>query len=284
MRKVFKPENIMKNDKPVIIPDMEFKPLFEEKEEEIEKEKEEKEKQEEEKVILTDEVYDNIKEELRNELAGELGKQKLRAAHERDMILSAAKKEAKKIIDEANENKRQMLEEAEASVNEIQSKAYNDGLKQALESKTAALDELSKKIADTINILRNEQETYFVEYSTQLKYLAIEIAEKIINQKILEDDMTMYNLIKNAIKTARNASWIKAEISQSLSGYADSLEKELAECGMNVEIMLNDEMKSSDCVLNTSDGMIVASVAQQLEKMKEFIERQSKGGNDEEVS
>lgn len=276
MRKVFKPENIMKNDSPVVIPDMEFKPLFEEKEEE--------EKQEEEKVILTEEVYDNIRDELRNELAGELGKQKLRAAHERDMILHNAKKEAKKIIDEANENKRQMIEEAEATVDEIQTRAYNEGLKKALEQKSAALDELTKKISDTIGTLHGEQEGYFAEYASQLKYLAVEIAEKVINQKILEDDMTMYNLIKNAIKTARNASWIKAEISQSLSGYADSLEKELAECGINVEVILNDEVENSACILNTSEGMIVASVSQQLEKMREFIERQSKGGNDEEVS
>lgn len=277
MRKVFKPENIMKNDSPVVIPDMEFKPLFEEKEEE-------EEKQEEEKVILTEEVYDNIRDELRNELAGELGKQKLRAAHERDMILHNAKKEAKKIIDEANESKRQMIEEAEATVDEIQTRAYNEGLKKALEQKSAALDELTKKISDTIGTLHGEQEGYFAEYASQLKYLAVEIAEKVINQKILEDDMTMYNLIKNAIKTARNASWIKAEISQSLSGYADSLEKELAECGINVEVILNDEVENSACILNTSEGMIVASVSQQLEKMREFIERQSKGGNDEEVS
>jgi flagellar assembly protein FliH len=285
----------MKNDNPVIIPDMEFKPFvpeeidkseYEENNSEKDKEqtKENKKEQEEEKAVITEEMYDNIREELRNELAGELGKQKLRAAHERDIIIHNAKKDAKKLIDEANDTKRQIIEEAETSAEEIRIKAYNEGLNKALEQKTAALDELITKISDTIGTLDAQQEDYFREYAAQLRFVAVEMAEKIINQKILEDDMTMYNLIKNAVKTVRDSAWIKVEISQKLSGYADSLEKELNESGMNAEITLSEDVEEGACIINTPNGMIVASVSRQLQNMREFIERQSKGGNDEEIS
>lgn len=273
MRKVFKPQNIISNSRAVRIPDVEFKP-----------EPVKNEDENGEPVILTEEVYQEVKEKMREELAGELGRKKLGAAHERDVMLNKAKKDAQKMIDDANVSRRQILDEANSAAEAIKKKAYEEGLKKGIDDKIELLENLAHYISHSIEQLKNDEKEYFQEYEKQLKYVASEIAEKIIYLKIQDDDMTMYNLVKNAIKSVRDASWIRAEASQKLSGYADSLEKELADSGINVEILINDNVPDDTCVLNTSNGVVVATVSQQLENLKEFINRQDKGGRDEEFS
>lgn len=273
MRKVFKPENIIKNDRIVRIPDIEFK-----------QEPVKSEEENGEPTILTEEVYENIKEQMREELAGELGKKKLSAAHDRDVMLNKAKRESQKLIDDANISRRQILDEANSAAELIKKNAYEEGLKKGIADKTEMLENLAHYISHSIEQLKHDETEYFEEYEKQLKYTAMEMTEKIIHQKIQDDDMTMYNLLKNAIKSVRDASWIKAEVSQKLSGYADDLEKELSDIGINAEITINEEAPDDTCVLNTSDGYVVATVSQQLENLREFIGRQDKGGNDEESS
>ncbi len=273
MRKVFKPSNIIKNDRVVRIPDIEFKPEPAASDEEAG-----------EPTILTDEVYENIKEQMREELAGELGKKKLSAAHERDVMLNKAKKEAQKLVDDANVSRRQILDEANSAAELIKKNAYEEGMKKGIADKTELLENLAHYISHSIEQLKHDETEYFEEYEKQLKYVAAEIAEKIIYQKIQDDDMTMYTLLKNAIKTVRDASWIKAEVSEKLSGYADSLEKELSDIGISAEISIDENAPVDTCVLNTSDGYVVATVSQQLANLKEFINKQDKGGNDEDVT
>lgn len=271
MRRVFKPENIVKNKKTVMIPDVSFK-------QDVISENEG------EPVILTDEIYQKIREEIREELAGELGRKKLCAAHERDIILHNAKNEAKKTVDDANESKRQIIDEATALSEEIKKNAYEEGLHRGIIEKSELLENLSHYISQSIEQLKNDENEYFEEYAKQLKYVVSEISEKIIHQKIQDDDMVMYGLVKNAIKSVRGASWIKAEISEKLSGYADSLEKELSESGINAEITISENVADDTCILNTSEGYIVASVSTQIENLKDFIKKQDKGENDEELS
>lgn len=275
MRKVFKPENVFKSEKTVMIPDIEFVP---------EPATEEEEEAAEQKKILTEEVYQEVREQMREELAGELGRKKLTAAHERDVMMNKAKKEAKKLVEDANVNRRQILDDASAAAENIKQKAYEEGLKKGIEDKSELLENLAHYISHSIEQMKKDEEEYFKEYEKQLKYVALEMAEKIIYQKIQEDDMTMYNLVKNAVKTVRGSEWIKAEVSEKLSGYADSLEKELADSGINVEISISETVPDDTCVLNTAEGVVIATISEQIANLREYISRQDKGGNDEDLS
>ncbi len=273
MRKIFKPENVVKNMKTVMIPDVEFKqdpePLMNDNGE---------------PKMLTKEIYEEIKKELRNEVKGELNRKRLNAAHECDRLIAKAKKEAKLLTDDAAVSRKRILDEANESANKIKADAYKEGLQKGIAEKSEMLDSLSQAIVQSIKQLKANQEDYLEEYARQLKFLASEISEKVIYQKIQDDDMIMYGLIKNAVKTVRNASWIKAEVSGKLSGYIDSLEKELSDSGIRAEISINDSAPPDTCIINTSEGFVDASVSKQLENLKDFIDRQDKSGNDEETS
>lgn len=270
MRKVFKPENVVKKEKTVKIPDVEFINDTTAQADDSEG-----------KTVLTEEVYNKILEKVLNDNSGEIGRRRLKAAHERDVIIHNARLEAQKILSEAEKEKSRILEEARAESEQLKTNAYGEGLRKGISEKSELIENLSQYLSQSIEQLKRDEYEYFEEYAVQLKYIAVEIAEKIIYQKISDDDMTMYKLVKNAVRSVRDVSWVKAEVSEQLSGYADSLEKELCEGGQNVEISINEDAPVDECIINTSEGIIVASVSAQLENLKDYICRQDKGEENE---
>ena len=87
MRKVFKPENVVKKEKTVKIPDVEFINDTTAQADDSEG-----------KTVLTEEVYNKILEKVLNDNSGEIGRRRLKAAHERDVIIHNARLEAQKIL------------------------------------------------------------------------------------------------------------------------------------------------------------------------------------------
>ena len=112
----------------------------------------------------------------------------------------------------------------------------------------------------------------------------MDICEKLICQKVESDDMVMYGVIKDAVRYVRDTKWVKAEVSKELSGYLDSLEKELKQAGQNVEFIFAEGVPKDTCILNTSNGMVVATLSQQIKNMREFLNSLDKVEQDEDRS
>lgn len=279
MRKIFKPEHIRRDKKIVKIPDIEFE--IETPDEALEADEENQNEQSNEQTVLTQELRDKITAEIREELAGELGRKKIKAQKECNILLREAKMEAEVIIAQANAEKDRILNEANARAQQAASEAYNEGSYKGFKEKTALLDNLALYISHSIEEIKREKNQFFEEYTKELKHLSVDICEKIISQKIEDDDMVMYGVIKDAVRYARDTKWIKADVSSKLSGYIDSLEKELQESGQNVEFILSENVPKDTCILNTSNGVIVATLSEQLKNLREFMKTIDKGGSDE---
>lgn len=278
MRKIFKPEDIRRDKKVVKIPDIEFEI---ETPDEASETDEETQREEVKEPTLTQEVRDQIAAEIREELTGELGRKKINAQKECNMLLRDAKKEAEVIIAQANAEKDRILSEAGVKAQQITAEAYNEGSYNGFKEKTALLDNLALYISHSIEEIKREKNQFFEEYAKELKHLSIEICEKVISQKIEDDDMIMYGVIKDAVRYARETKWIKADVSSKLSGYIDSLEKELQESGQSVEFILSESVHKDTCILNTSDGVIVATLSEQIKNLRDFLNTIDKGDSDE---
>lgn len=275
MRKIIKPEDIRKVKKVVKIPDVDFKidPL---PDEEIQ--------ENEEKTgapAVTPELREEIAGEIRNELAGELSRKKIKAKSECDRLIKDANAEASAIIAAAEMQKQQIINDAQMQAAQLRQDAVVQGEKKGFEEKTKLLDNLALYISHSIEEIKRERNEFFEEYARELKHLAVDISEKVISQKIEDDDMIMYGVIKDALRYVRDTKWVKAEVSAELSGYVDTLEKELASSGQNVEFILTDGLPKESCILNTSDGLVVATLSEQLKNLREFIENLDKGDSDE---
>ena len=273
MHKVFKPGEIRKGIGTVKIPDIEFK--LEEFSDEDENEAKIKEQ------ALIENLRKEITEEVKNASTGEIGRKKIIAQQKCDTMIKNAKTEADKTLADAKAESERIINEAHSMSDQIKQDAYNDGKNAAVAEKSELFEHLAHYITQSVEEIKNEQNSYFEKYSSELKHLALTICEKVISQKIEEDDLLMYNVIKDAVKSVRDAKWVKVEVSSKLSGYIDSLEKELNTEGKTIEFVLSDDAPKDTCVLNTSSGIVVATLSEQLHNLKDFVDNLDKGDSNE---
>ncbi|MGN0620654.1 MAG: hypothetical protein ACI4I9_02200 [Porcipelethomonas sp.] len=272
MRKIFKQEHVNKTSGTVIIPDAVFEiPVFDSAEEAGVTDR----------PIVTREMYNQIEETVRAEIYGKLDAEKLEVQKQCDEMLSKAQADADEIIRNARTKADQITDSARSEADNIKLEAYNTGKRQGLEEKSEMLAELSKNISDSLTEIKSDENEYFEKYAVELKHLAVEMAEKIICQRIEDDDLFMYNIVKSAVKSLRDVPWVKVEIAGRLLGYIDSLEEELSYGGHRVEFIVRENVPNDICVLNHSNGVVIATLSEQLKNLKEFIQNIDKGGNDE---
>ncbi len=275
MRRIIKPEDIRRDKKIVKIPDVDFKidpPPGDETQESEESSN---------SPVITPELREEITGELRNELAGELSRKRIKAKSECDMLIKNAQEEANAILASAEMQKSQIINDAQMQATQLRQEAIEEGEKKGFEDKTKLLENLALYISHSIEEIKKERNEFFEQYAKELRHLAVDISEKVIAQKIEEDDMIMYGVIKDALRYVRDTKWVKAEVSAELTGYIDTLEKELAASGQNVEFILTNGLPKESCIINTSDGLVDATLSEQLKNLREFIDNLDKGDSDE---
>ena len=183
MHRVFKPGEIRRGIGSVKIPDIEFE--IEESSEDDENDAKKKEQ------ALTEELYKKITEEVKNEYAGEIGRKKIIAQQKCDVMLRDAKNESEKIISDAKAESERIINDANSMSEKIKQDAYNEGRNAGLSEKSELLEHLAHYISQSVEEIKSEHEKFCEEYSNELKHLAVSICEKIIAQKIEEDDLLM---------------------------------------------------------------------------------------------
>ena len=234
--------------------------------------------------VVTEELRAEITAKLKKDLIGELNRKKIRAQRECDKMLLEAKNEADAILASALQKKDQILGDAVAQATRTKADAYNEGLKKGFEEKKQLLDNLAIYISNSVEEIKKERNAFFTEYEKELKNLAVDICEKIICQKVEADDMVMYGVIKDAVRYVRDTKWVKAEVAKELSGYLESLETELKQSGQNVEFIFAEGVPKDTCILNTSNGMVVATLSEQIKNLREFMASLDKVEQDEDRS
>ena len=192
-----------------------------------------------------------------------------------EQIISAAQAESKSIIDNANEQ-----------VKSIFSSAMEEGYQEGVKAKQDEIDSCMLKINQYLAEMKMDQEEYFEEYASELKFLALEIAEKIVAQKLETDERILFPLVRSAVKTLRDVNWIKVEVSDRLKEVASELETVLSEAksSQNIEVELRRDADPGTCVVHTAEGVIVASVLTQIENIREyFIQYKDSDDNEHEA-
>ncbi len=261
MHRIFKSENVIKIEEAVKIPDcvisIPTKSLPEPKNED------------------NTEKYDHILEQMKKDNEKYLQAEREKLLIEKDAILKQAEMEASAIKENAKKEYDECINQAHKKSDEICKNAYDDGFRKGIEAKADELNSYMSKLENLLEELKSSQEEYFNIYSKELKSLAIDIAEKIVCQKLDEDDKMIFSMVKSAIKSIRDAKWIKVEISDKLKNIASTLENSLSEGrpSQNIEVELRRDAPKGTCVVHTAEGVIVASVLTQIENIREYFSK-----------
>jgi len=154
------------------------------------------------------------------------------------------------------------LEELSASVAE---KAYYD----ALNKKKGELRECISSVQILTDELMCKHNEYIEQYTSELKYMAIDIAEKMMFEKISEDDAVLRRLVLQSVNSVKNYEWLSVELSERLVGLVDYIKKELEKPEYKGKAHVFPIAGTGDvCRVTTDEGTIVSSIGVQTDNLR----------------
>lgn len=150
----------------------------------------------------------------------------------------------------------------------VAQQAYYD----ALNKKKAELKNCIASVQTLMDDLVHQHRQFIEEYTNELKYMAIDIAEKMILEKINEDDLILEKLVLQTVNSVKNAEWLNVEISERLVGLVDVINKELEKPEYNGKAFVFPVAGTDTvCRVVTNEGAVVSSIEAQAENLrKEF--------------
>ena len=166
-----------------------------------------------------------------------------------------------------------MLEKARADAAFLKEQAAKEGRETAYEQMKASIDDCLQQVSSLLDDLQLRQRQFIQKYSDGLSMLAVDIAEKVLNMRIVRDDSEMIELVHQAVSSVKNADWISVEVSDKMQGLIERLETEFAQQaagGPRVDVKAVDAPVGT-CVLHTPEEVIDASVPVQIENVRELF-------------
>lgn len=208
--------------------------------------------------------------------------------NQREVILTEAREEAVKILSSARRNaqveiadlKKKGFEDGYNAGKEIgKNKGYQEGYENGKLDVLNKLTEQNNKVLNELALMlekvEEQKEEIIIRYEEKLTNLAVEIAEKIIKQKIDSKNNVVAGIIKNVIKDYRNVEWIKVYISNKddvISIQADKeLINELNLISKDVKFEVTDKLDQGSAIVETPDSILDASINTQLNNLKEMV-------------
>lgn len=199
------------------------------------------------------------------------------AKNEASLIIETAKKNVENEIDEL---KKKAYEEGRLTGlkmgrNEGYDLGYEEGLKKIEKELNDKNDLLLDEIKNIIITMEDQKDIIISKFERDIARVSIDIAEKIIKQKVNSDDNLITKIIGDVIKDYKNVEWIKIYISEQDSYKmieADrTLINELHNISDNVKIEPMNDLEKGNCIIETPDAIVDAGLKTQLNNLKEIV-------------
>lgn len=216
--------------------------------------------------------YQKLNEELEQKINEQ--KQKIEEIEkQKKIIIEEAHRQAEKIIQEAmNQAQNKAKEILEQAVNEGFQKGYQEAQKQVNNIYQQKMLQLEQEINNIINI----RQELIKEFEKEIVELAFQIAEKIINKKIQEEQSVVTSYLADLLaKVERSKSitiWVNPQELEDVKNSKEKL-KYLLEDVENLNIAPDERIEKGGCIIETNFGKIDSRISTKLEVLKEIILR-----------
>jgi len=218
-----------------------------------------------------------------------------RAQEEAAALLESAREEAEKLRREAGEEREKILEEAEKERERIREEAYTAGFEEGLRSgreeaaaeyseKLAAAEQIRKEAEEEGARLREQAEaerrTRIQESEGEILKLAVEIAEKIITERIEETPDAWMKMVKNAVERVAGAKEVIVRVAPEDEEFVVlqlGTVREILSESPPVQVLADSTLKKGDFVLQTDLGQIDGRIKEQLKRIAQALQEEAMG-------
>lgn len=205
------------------------------------------------------------------------------------------RRQIKKELEQTQDKIAQMLTDAQAEVDEIKTRAreegleigerqgyekgYLDGYEKAQTEVEKTLkkeaDDLLKELKDLILSVEQSKKDLLDKYKDDLKDIAIAIAEKVIRISLKSSGDIIKRMIISATEGIMSKEWVKIYISRCDAEMAVNgdtmLINSISYVSDHIKIVVMENEAPGTCILEFPDKVIDASTNTQIENIKEII-------------
>ena len=192
-----------------------------------------------------------------------------------EMIIQKAVEQADRIMADAAQRaqaeRAEILHRAQEEAALAKEQARQDGEREGAQSQVEEIRACIAQLELAISKLEGEQAGFVAEYEQNLKWMALEIASKVLNKRLDYSDADIADLVRGAVNTVKGANWITVQISDGAPKLLETLIQSLkiAEGG---KITIHDiPAPPGTCIVETPESVVDASVYIQLENLKEYF-------------
>ncbi|PKR87057.1 flagellar assembly protein FliH [Heyndrickxia camelliae] len=199
--------------------------------------------------------------------------------HKAETMIQDAECHAQTIREQIEQEKAQWMQERQALIEEAKRDGFEKGL---IEGRNQGMEEYRSRVEEANQMVehtKNEFIKHIEESEKVILDLGIKAAEKILYDTLSEQPEKFLSLVKQTIKEVRENQEIKIMIHPSkyslINSHKDELDGLLAG-KVQFYIYGDDQLSEYQCVVETENGRIDASIDSQLrilqEKLHEILE------------
>ncbi len=207
-----------------------------------------------------------------------------------NQLIEAAKREANKILEEADlEYEQKMInaqkssdaivsnayDQAKGIMEQAKSEGYQDGYNRSIEDS----QEIAKQIIDEALQIKDEwtqtRHNFMVEAEKEMVDLVIEATEKILEYKVETDQTLIESLIKQGIGRVTKSHLVSIRVSNEDYNHALSIRPMIIASSdkiEDIEIKRDPTLPNGSCIIDTDSGSIDSGIQTQLEQVKKLFD------------
>lgn len=152
--------------------------------------------------------------------------------------------------------------------------AYDKAYDETVFKRRGEIQECIQRVDEGLLQMQDFHDKFLNEYALELKYLAVDIAEKMILQKIHEDELILKKLVTKTVVDIKNTAWFDIEVSDQLVNLVEELRKDLERAIPTARIVVSPKAIPIDsCKVNVEEGTIVSSISAQAENLRNIFKK-----------
>ncbi len=141
-----------------------------------------------------------------------------------------------------------------------------------LEAQKAQLAQTLEAVQNTANQLNDYQNKIIVEHREAIAKLAVEIARKILVQKVRDKDYEIESIVKEALTSAPTRQNVVARLNPEDLGQLQKLQGEKTNAVFDgVKFVADPGIGQGECVLETPKGIIESLINDHLEQISRAL-------------
>lgn len=157
-------------------------------------------------------------------------------------------------------------------LNGLRAQAWQSAYEDAAVRYGGEMADCIRRVDECLHAMQVEHDRYIEQYDEDLRFFAVDIAEKMILQKISEDDIILRSLVLETVSRMKNPSWMKLELSGQMTDLIEFMKEELAKPEYFGRATVNPIAAPGDtCRVSTEEGTTVATVSVQASNLRKVF-------------